>query len=243
MIFGFLYLPIAVVILYSFNTERLYTWPPRGFTLSWFRRLASNDAILTSLQNSLRVAAVATLLATAIGTLGALALNRSDFRGKRAVQALALMPLLVPGLVTGLGLLLLFTRLKVPLSLTTVIAGHVAFITPIVLFVVTSRLERLGPRLEWAARDLGATPARAFLHVTLPLIASAVVGGALLAFTISFDEVIITFLLTGVDNTLPVQIYSEVRLGVSPQINAVYSLVLVASVLLVAISTRFTRRR
>lgn len=243
LVYLFLYLPIAIVVLYSFNAGRLFLWPPSGFSLHWYRALASDPITLQSLRTSLQVASAATLVSVAIGTLGAIALNRSEFRGRRIIQALVFLPLVVPGLVLGLGLLLVFTSLSVRLSKITVVAGHVAFITPVVLFVVSSRLQRLSPRLELAARDLGAGRWRALWYVTLPLIKTAMIGGALLALTLSLDEVILSFLLTGVDNTLPVQIYSLVRFGVTPEVNAVYTLILVLTIAVVLVSLRFTQRR
>lgn len=243
LVYLFLYLPIAIVVLYSFNNSRFFLWPPSGLTLHWYRTLTGDSTLLRSLRTSLEVASAATVVSVMIGTLGALALSRSEFRGRRIIQALVFLPLVVPGLVLGLGLLLVFTSLSVRLSRMTVIAGHVAFITPVVLFVVSSRLQRLSPRLELAARDLGAGRWRALGYVTLPLIKTAVMGGALLAFTLSLDEVILSFLLTGVDNTLPVQIYSLVRFGVTPEVNAVYTLIMVLTISAVLVSLRFTRRR
>lgn len=243
LVYVFLYLPIAVVVLYSFNRSEFFLWPPAGFGLDWYRALVRDPILLGSIRTSLQVAAAATIVSVAIGTLGALALGRSELRGRQVMQALAFLPLVVPGLVLGLGLLLVFTSLSIRLSKLTVIAGHVALITPVVLFVVSSRLQRLSPRLELAARDLGARRWRATWHVTLPLIRTAVIGGALLALTLSLDEVILSFLLTGVDNTLPVQIYSLMRFGVTPEVNAVYSILLVITISAVLISLRFTRRR
>lgn len=243
LVYLFLYLPIGIVVLYSFNRSKLFLWPPSGFTLDWYRALRGDSILLQSLRTSLEVASVATVVSTAIGTLGALALSRSEFRGRRIIQTLIFLPIVVPGLVLGLGLLLVFTSLSIRLSKATVIAGHVAFITPVVLFVVSSRLQRLSPRLDLAARDLGAGRWRALWYVTLPLIKTAVLGGALLALTLSLDEVILSFLLTGVDNTLPVQIYSLVRFGVTPEVNAVYTLIMVLTISAVLVSLRFTRHR
>lgn len=238
----FLYLPLANVMLYSFNTSRLFIWPPEGIGLGWYRALVENEALLESLTNSFQISAIATVVATALGTTTALALQRLPDRARRVLQSVFLVPLLVPGMVTGLGLLLFFTTISMPLSKSTIVAGHIAFVTPIVLFVVSARLRNIGPRLPYAARDLGATPWKAFLWIQLPLIRTAVLGGALLAFTLSFDEVILTFLLTGTDNTLPVQIYSMLRFGVSPEVNAIYTIILLLSGIVVLASLRLTRQ-
>jgi spermidine/putrescine transport system permease protein len=241
-VYAFLYIPLFIVVLYSFNTSRLFIWPPEGFGLDWYRELWSDEQILRSLKNSLQISSIATVIAAVVGTATAMGLRRLPDRWRRRLQGLFVMPLLVPGMVTGLGLLLFFTSMSVSLSKFTIILGHVAFVTPIVLFVVSSRLRRIGPQLQFAARDLGAGPWRGFYYVTLPLIRTAVIGGALLAFSLSFDEVIITFLLTGTDNTLPMQIFSMLRFGLSPEVNAVYSIILVVTVVLILLSAWLTTR-
>lgn len=242
-VYLFLYLPLVIVVLYSFNTSRLFIWPIKGLGLDWYRALASDERLLRSLTNSLQISFIATLSAAVIGTATAMGLDRLSDRWRRLLQGVFVMPLLVPGMVTGLGLLLFFSSVSLSLSKFTIILGHIAFVTPIVLFVVSSRLRRMGPRLQMAARDLGAGPWRAFYYVTFPLIRTAVIGGALLAFTLSFDEVIITFLLTGVDNTLPMQIYSMLRFGISPEVNAIYSIIMLVTIGLVLASLRLTARQ
>jgi len=243
LVYVFLYLPLAVVVLYSFNASRLYLWPMSGLSLQWYQALGSDDALIGSAVNSLQVMLGAVVGSVVIGTAGALAVNRSRGRAKAAMQAVALLPILVPGLVMGLGLLLLFDQIGLRLSKATMIAGHVAFITPVVLFVVLGRLQQIGPRLELAARDLGAGPVKALIFAVFPAIRSAILGAALLAATLSLDEVIISFLLTGVDNTLPVYIFSLLRFGISPVANAVYTILLVVTAATIVTSLRLTRLR
>lgn len=243
LLYSFLYLPLVVVVLYSFNASRLYLWPMSGFSLQWYEAIGSNDALIGSISNSLQVMIGAVIGSVVIGTLGALAVDRSRGRTKAAMQAVALLPILVPGLVMGLGLLLLFDQVGVRLSKATMIAGHVAFITPVVLFVVLGRLNRIGPRLEMAARDLGAGPVKALVFAVFPAIRSAILAAALLAATLSLDEVIISFLLTGVDNTLPVYIFSLLRFGISPVANAVYTILLIVTGFAIVTSLRLTRAR
>jgi spermidine/putrescine transport system permease protein len=241
LLYAFLYLPLVVVVLYSFNASRLYLWPMSGFSLEWYRALGSDDALIRSVVNSVQVMFGAVVGSVVIGTLGALAIHRSRGRAKAAMQAFALLPILIPGLVMGLGLLLLFEQTGIRLSKATMIAGHVAFITPVVLFVVLTRLRQISPRLEMAARDLGAGPVKALVFAVLPAIRTAIIGGALLAATLSLDEVIISFLLTGVDNTLPVYIFSLLRFGISPVANAVYTIVLIVAGVTIITSLRLTR--
>ena len=237
VVFAFLYLPLALVVLFAFNDSERIGLPIRGWTLDWFGALAANERLLRSIATSLQVASVATLIAVVLGTAGAFVVVRAPIPGRRLIELVVLLPLVLPGVVLGVGLLILAKAVSLHLSLWTVVAGHVALITPVVLFVVTARLRRLGPNLELAARDLGASPVQTARHVTWPLIRSAVGSGALLAFTLSFDEVTITFLLTGSENTLPVQVYSMVRFGLTPEINALYALVIGAGLLLVGLSS------
>jgi spermidine/putrescine transport system permease protein len=243
LLYGFLYLPLAVVVLYSFNASRLYLWPMSGFSTQWYQALGSDEALIRSAVNSVQVMLGAIAGSVVIGTAGALAIHRSRGKARAAMQALTLLPILVPGLVMGLGLLLLFEQTGVRLSKATMIAGHVAFITPVVLFVILARLRQISPRLEMAARDLGAGPVRALIFALLPAIRSAILGGALLAATLSLDEVIISFLLTGVDNTLPVYIFSLMRFGISPVANAVYTILLIVTGVTILTSLRLTRGR
>ena len=241
-VYGFLLAPIMVLVVFSFSASRFSAvWG--GFTVDWYLRLADNERVLEALRNSLLVATVATLLATGLGTLGAVALARLRFRGRTAVEVLAYLPMVLPELVLGIALLMFFVLLTpLPLGLATIALAHSVFGTAYVLLLVRTRLQGLDPRLEEAARDLGATSGQVFTHITLPLIMPGVIGGALLAFTLSFDDFVVAFFVTGPGaSTLPIEIYSMVKRGVTPEINALATLILLASVALIALSLRLQR--
>ena len=236
LVYAFLYLPLVVLILFSFNASAINTWPIRGWTLSWYQQLGLDDAMIAAVANSLSVAVRAVAIAVVLGTLGALAVHRYRFPGKGAFLFVATLPLVLPGVVTGIAMLIFFASLNVGLSLTTVLIGHATFCIVLVLNNVLARLVRVPRELEEAAGDLGANALRTFWHVTLPSIRTAVLSGALLAFTLSFDEVVVTFFLTGRDNTLPMEIYSRLRHEYTPEINAIATLIVAVSVVLVVAS-------
>jgi len=239
--YAFLYAPILVLVLFSFNAARLGSqW--HGFTLAWYEKALANPLVLQSLKNSLLVAFAATLLSTAIGTAAALALERRRVRAAAALDALVTLPIVVPEIVMAASLLLLFGALGLRLSLVTVLLAHLAFSISYAVVVVRARLHGQDVSLEEAAMDLGASPARTFFHVTLPLIAPGVVAAALLVFALSIDDYVITSFVSGVSSTtLPVQIYSMVKSGLSPEINAVSTLLLLATALLLLASHRLER--
>ena len=232
----FLYLPIAVLIVYSFNAATLATtW--QGFSLQWYVALAGDRALLVALQNSLLIAVVSTVIATLLGVSAAIGLERLSRRHRAWLDAVLLLPLVMPEIMMGVALLLLFVLVKVPLGLLTVTIGHAVFNLPVVLVVVRARLRKLDPHLEEAAQDLGATPWQAFRRVTLPLLQPAIIGAALLAFTISLDDFVVTFFTAGPGaTTLPLKVYSMVKTGISPEINAVSAILVVASMALVSLS-------
>jgi len=237
----FLYLPIGVLILFSFNASRLSaTW--QGFTFQWYRALAADEALMASLQNSLLVASVSTMIATVLGVSAAVSLERFQFRRQQVVEGALLLPLVMPEVMMGVALMLFFVTIKLPLSLVTVTLGHAAFNLPVVMVMVRARLRKLDPGLEEAARDLGATPWQAFQRVTLPLLMPAMIGAALMAFTISFDDFIVTFFTAGPGSTtLPLRVYSMVRSGVSPVINALSAMLVVMSMALIGLSLLLQR--
>lgn len=239
LVYLFLYFPLLVVFLYSLNASRS-TVRFEGLTLAWYSRLFHNPALLEALFNSLKVSAVAVSFAVVVGTTGALFLNRVEFKGKALFRSLSMLPIILPGIIVGLSLLVFFINLRLQLSLWTVMLGHMTFTTPVVMFQVLARLQRLSRNLENAAMDLGAKPHQAFLYVTLPMIKRAIVGGALLAFTMSFDEIIITFFLIGTTNTLPVYLYGMLRFGLSPEVYAISTIVLGFSLLLILFMARYT---
>jgi putrescine transport system permease protein len=234
---AFLYLPILVLVIYSFNASRLVTvWG--GWSLRWYREFFSDRAMIEAALMSLRVAVSSASIATLLGTLAAVALSRGErFRGRTLFSGMLYAPLVMPEVITGLSLLLLFVALNAERGFWTVTIAHTTLTMCFVAVVVQSRLGSLDRSLEEAAMDLGCNPVRAFLSVTLPLIAPAIVAGWMLAFTLSLDDLVIASFTTGPGSaTLPIRIYSEVRLGVKPEINAICTLVigLIAVVIVIA---------
>ncbi len=232
----FLYLPIVVLMVFSFNDNRSLTLPLRGFTLRWYEAFFNNADMLTAIKNSLYVASMATCITVVVGTIAAMALDRVAFPGKTAFRRLVLLPLALPGIITGISMLNLFRVIGFNLSLETVILGHATALIAIVVTQVYARLQRFNRRLEEASSDLGARPWQTFFLVTLPNIRSAIIGSALLSFTVSFDEIPVTFFLTGRDNTLPMYIYSTLRRGITPEINAVGTVIVLLSLGLIVLS-------
>jgi len=239
LVYIYLYFPLLVVFVYSLNSSRS-TMKFEEVTFDWYAKLFQNKELLTSLLHSIQVSGLAVLFAMVVGTLGALFLNRVDFRGKGLFRTLAMLPIILPGIIVGLSLLIFFLNLKLQLSMWTVIFGHMSFTTPVVMFQVLARLARLSRNLENAAMDLGANPLQAFIYVTFPMIKRAVIGGALLAFTMSFDEIIITYFLTSTYNTLPIYLYGMLRFGLSPEVYAISTVVLGFSILLIILMARYT---
>lgn len=228
LVYLFLWLPIAVLAVFSFNAGRQTAiW--RGFTLEWYRRLLANDALLASVRNSLLAAALTTLIATVIGTLAALALRRAGSHG--GTLALLFLPMVIPEVVLGAALLTFFGAIGLRLSLVTVVIAHVVFSVSYVTLVVRARLAGLDPALEEAARDLGAGPVETFRRVTLPLAFPGIAASALLVFTLSIDDYVVTSFVAGVGaTTLPLLVYSMLRVGVTPEVNAVSTLLLAGTI-------------
>jgi len=239
LIYLFLYIPLFVVVMFSFSSSKS-TVTFTSFTLDWYVQLFKDTGLIQSLLHSIQVSFVAVLAAIVIGTSGAFFLVRVNFRGKRVFMTLSQLPLILPGIIVGIALLIFFSRLKVSLSMFTILIGHIAFTTPVVMFQVASRLQRLGRTYEDAAKDLGANPIKAFFLVTLPMIKTAIIGGGLLAFAISFDEIVITYFLTGTWTTLPVYIYGMMRFGLSPQVYAISTVILVLSLVFIFFMAKFT---
>ena len=233
LVFLFLYAPIAILVLFSLNAGRqTAVW--EGFTLEWYGRLFRNDLILSAVRNSVVVGAASTLISTLFGTLAALALGRHRFAGKAATQALLYLPVIIPEIVVAAALVTFFGAAKLRLSLSTVVIAHVTFSLSYVAIVVRARLEGFDRSLEEAALDLGANPFETFRRVTLPLIFPGIAAGALLAFTLSIDDYVITSFVAGVGSTtLPLQIYSMLKVGVTPEVNAVSTLLLAATVAMI----------
>jgi len=238
----FLYTPIIVLVVYSFNDNRTLTWPMKGFTLSWYEKLFQNEQILQAIANSFYVATCSTFLTLLIGIPAAMALHRYHFPGKTIFRRLLLLPIALPGIVTGISMLNMFKMFGFNLNLQTVIIGHATALLAVVVTQIFARLQRLPKSLEEASADLGAGPLKTFLFITLPNIKSAIFGAGLLSFVLSFDEIPVTFFLTGRDNTLPMYIYSTMRRGVTPEINAVGSIIVLMSLILIIASVLITIR-
>lgn len=238
LVYLFLYAPIAILVMFSFNrAKQTALW--EGWTLDWYRSLAENELILLAVRNSLIVGAASTAVATVIGTLVALALGRYEFRGKGFTRNLLYLPIIIPEIVLGAALVTFFGVVTFRLSLWTVVIAHVVFSISYVAIVVRARLSGFDRSLEEAALDLGARPVQTFWRVTLPLIAPGIVAGALLSFTISIDDYVITSFVAGVGaTTLPLQIYSMLKVGVTPEVNAVSTLLLAVTVVLIVIAQR-----
>jgi spermidine/putrescine transport system permease protein len=243
-VYAFLHVPVLILVAFSFNQSRFTVW--RGFSWKWYEELARNPRILDSLANSLVVAAVSTAIATVIGTLAACGMERFRTRGNRALDAALQLSIVTPEIVTGISLLAflqwVFRFADFGLGLSTIVIAHVAFSIAFVVIVVKARLAGLDPALEEAAMDLGATEWGAFFRVTLPLLQPGIVAAALLAFILSFDDYVITSLVAGVGSeTLPMVIYSMARRGVSPVVNAISAILVVALGALILVADRLQR--
>jgi spermidine/putrescine transport system permease protein len=241
LVYFFLYAPIVILVVFSFNAARQTAfW--EGFTLDWYRRLLDDDLLFRSVRNSLVVAGITTVVSVLLGTPAALALARLAVRGqrgKRATQALLYLPVIIPEVVLGAALVTFFGAVELRLSLWTVVIAHVVFSVSYVAIVVRARLAGLDPALEEAARDLGAGPFETFRRVTLPLAAPGIVASALLVFTLSIDDYVITSFVAGVGaTTLPLHIYSMLKVGVTPEVNAVSTLLLAGTVVLIVLAHR-----
>ena len=236
-VLAFIYLPMVVVVVYSFNPEAVNVFPMRGFSLRWYRMLLEDEQLLTALRISVLVALGGTSIGLLLGVPGAIALARHDFPGKRILERVVLLPLTLPGIVTGVAMLSFFPLIGVPVSLLAVLIGHGTFLIAITLTQVYARLRRLDPSLEEASADLGAPPLTTFRRVVLPNIKTAIIGSALLSFTLSLDEIPVTFFLIAGDNTLPIQIWAMMRRGISPEVNAISTLVFAGSIGLILLGT------
>jgi len=242
LVFAFLYLPIVVLILYSFNGSGVGGFPPRGLTLSWYRILFHDAAIWNSVLNSLIVAMVAVGLALAIGIPAALALDRADFPGKAIFRRLVLLPLILPGIITGLSLLMLCVFSGLQLSLVTIALGHGTALIAVATTEIFAGLQKFDRRQEEASLDLGANYWQTFWRITLPNLRLSIIGAALLIFTLSMDEIAVSFFLVGRENTLPLEIWSRLRRGMTPEINAVSTIIFVFSLFTIIIWYRIRTR-
>ncbi len=231
VILVFIYLPIAVLIVFSFEDSKTIGFPIRGVSTRWYEGIPGNDQLVGAIWTSILIAVVVAVVSTIIGTMAAFPLVRARLRWPNAVRVLVTMPIMVPGVLLGVGLLVFLAGvLHLRLSLLTVVAGHLVLTMPFVVLIVSARLQGFDRRLEWAAADLGASPARTLRHVVLPLIAPAIAAGALISVTLSIDEFVVTFFTIGSQLTLPIYIYTQIKFGVTPEVNAVATLLLIATV-------------
>ena len=243
LILAFLLLPMLIIIPLSFNAEPYFTFPMPGLSLRWYQEIAGSQAWRDALRNSLIIAAPTTLLATTLGTLAALGLTMARFPGRAAVMALLMAPIMVPHIIVGLGLFFLYARIGIVHSHLGMILAHTTLATPFVVLSVSATLANFNTNLMRAALNLGARPASAFRAIMLPLILPGVLGGAVLAFIVSFDDVIVALLLSGPgQKTLPRQIWSGVNESVSPVIMAAATLLVLTSAALMALMEAFRRR-
>jgi len=228
-VFAFLYLPIVTLIVYSFNGTGVGGFPPRDLTLNWYRQLFADGAIWTSVANSIVVALAAMVISLAIGIPAALALDRGHFPGKALFRRLVLLPLILPGIITGLSLLMLFRQVGLRLSLLTIILGHGTALISVATAEVFAGLQKLERAQEEASLDLGANYWQTFWRVTIPNLRLSIIGAALLIFTLSLDEIAVSFFLIGRDNTLPLEIWGRLRRGITPEINAISTIIFLFS--------------
>ena len=236
-VYAFLYVPLIIVVVYSFNDSRLNAeWV--GFTLDWYRKLAGNDEMLTAAGNSLLIGFCASLIATVLGTMAGVAMHRYRLK---LLPVLVLAPIAIPEILMGVSLLIFFVLLNFTLGLVSVALAHIAFCIGFVAIVVRARLSGMDESLTEAARDCGASPWQAFRHVTLPLIMPGVIAGALMAFTLSIDDFVITFFTAGAGTvTLPLQIYSMIKIAVTPEVNAVSTLLMLLTLVLIVIASKLS---
>ena len=236
VIFVLMYLPILLVIIYSFNQSKISSvWD--GFSLKWYRELFADKSMFTALINSIILAFSSSVLAAIIGTLGAIGMSKTNFKANGIIGYISTLPIMIPEIILGMVFLVFFSLIGIPFGMTSLILAHTTFCVPYVFMLVKARLVGLDKSYVEAARDLGASEIRAFKDITIPLISPAILSGMLLSFAMSFDDVIISIFVTGAStNTLPIKIYTQRKTGVSPKINALCTLMFIATVLIVVLS-------
>ncbi|MEK4026996.1 MULTISPECIES: ABC transporter permease subunit [Bacillaceae] len=242
-IYSFLYVPIVILVAYSFNDSKLNAvW--KGFTFEWYAKLWTNTSILEAAKISLTVGFFSTAISTMLGTLVAVGMYRYQFRGKGIIDAMLYVPLVMSEIVMGIALLAFFSMVQIPLGMGTLLVAHVTFSIPFVVVVINARLKGFDQSIEEASKDLGANEWQTFRLITFPLLGPAIAASAMLAFTISIDDVIVSFFVAGPDSTtLPLQIFSMVRHGVTPEINALSTLMLVVTLTFVIVAQRLQTKK
>lgn len=237
LVFIFLYLPIIILVIYSFNDSKMNIIFS-GFTLKWYKELFSNTNLIDAFLNTMIIAIISTVISTVIGTISAVGLHKYNFPFKNLINSLIYIPIVIPEIVLGISLLSVYTLMHLELGILTLILSHIAFSIPFVITSVRSTIASLTPKYEEAAYDLGASKFKTFWYVTLPLIMPGVFSGATLAFTLSLDDVVISYFTAGPgSNTLPLKIYSMIKTGITPDVNAMSSLLLLATIIILTAST------
>ncbi len=243
LVFLFLYLPIFIIILYSFNTSKMNVLL-EGFTTKWYGVMIHNYALLSAFGNTLIVGFYSTLLSTVIGTLAAVAMYRYKFHGKNVIDMLLYIPVVIPEIVLGISLLSMFSLCQVPLGLLSIIIAHITFCIPFVVFTVRARLAGFDRSVEEAALDLGASRLQVFFRITVPIILPGIISGATLAFTLSVDDIIISFFTTGAKSTtFPLKAIELVRTGITPDVYALSTLIILVTFAIVLVSQLISYRR
>jgi spermidine/putrescine transport system permease protein len=230
LVYAFLYLPIIVLVVYSFNSSGVGGFPPKGWTFNWYRQLLGDEALWSAVLNSIIVAVAAVAISIGLGLPAALALDRSDVPGKAVFRRFVLLPLILPGIITGLSLLMLFVDVNMRLSLVTITLGHGTALISVATTEIFAGLQKFERAQEEASLDLGANHWKTFWRVTLPNLKVSLIAAALLIFTLSLDEIAVSFFLIGRENTLPLEIWSRLRRGITPEINAISTLILLFSI-------------
>ena len=237
LVYLFLFLPISVIVVNSFNattTQPYMSW--KGFTFDWYVKLWSNSSLIEAFGNTMIIAIVSTILATIIGSLGAIGMYKYKFKGKSIIDGLLYVPVVIPEIVLGISLLTIFSKVNIPRGMLTLILSHVTFCVPFVIFNVRARLSGYDNSIEEASMDLGANRFVTFFNITLPVLAPGIFGGALLAFTLSIDDVIISYFVYGQTKTYPLKVMESVKSGVAPDVNALSTIILIGTILFVVLT-------
>lgn len=237
LVYLFLFLPIAVIVVNSFNattTKPYQTW--KGFTFDWYGKLFENETLLNSFGTTMAVALISTLLSTAIGTIAAVGMYKYKFKGKNIIDGLLYIPVVIPEIVLGISLLTLFSNTHIPRGMLTLVLAHTTFAIPYVIFNVRARLSGYDNSIEEASMDLGANRIVTFKNITLPVLAPGIGGGALLAFTLSIDDVIVSYFTNGQVKTFPLKVMESIKSGVAPDVNALSTLILIGTIFLVILT-------
>lgn len=237
LVFLFLYLPIIVLIVYSFNTSKLNI-VFEGFTFKWYTELFKNASLIDALKNTLIVSFTSTIFSTLVGTVSAFGLKKYDFKFKKFINGFLYIPIVIPEIVLGIALLSIYTLLHIELGMGTLIISHIAFSIPFVVISVRSVLDNMNPNLELAAADLGASNIKTFWYVIIPTVMPGITSGAFLALTLSLDDVVISYFTAGPgSNTLPLKLFSMIKTGVTPDVNALAALILLVVIIILGVST------